>query len=404
MLSKILFISYTFSPPYFGGGLNRIIKTLESLKARGHQVNVFTSGVPGYPEKDNIKGININRSPFVGMSKVSRGIRRLLFPIWVRSKLIEFQPDIVHIEGLGGLNPLAENLALMVLNTVARRVGAITIKQHTLADSEDEMFSVAGFNNRLRLCAWNKLDAIVSVSPALHEAVSHHLSQKSYCIMNGVDTKVYSPLEETERANFRKNLGKDDNDVIFTFLGSIGYRKGFDLLANAFADLSQDHPNWHLWVIGPGSKAENRNINVKEVAELRSILSPCEQRVKYWGRIDDEGTLAKILAASDVFVFPSRREGFPNAPLEAMASGLPLIIAKINGVTDQANIEGKTGFYCEVDDLDSLKRAMVKLGTDQNLRKRMGIAARKRVVEKFGWDAYIGQWEQLYQSLLAGKS
>ena len=397
---KLLLISYTYNPPYFGGGLTRMIKTLESLKARGHQVNVLTSGVPGYPVKESNTGIIIQRSPIVGTTKIAKGFRRLIFPLWSRSKLSEFKPDIIHVEGLGGIAPVAEILALLLLTAAVRNLGSVAIKQHTLADSEEEMFSVNGFKNRLRLRAWKKFDAVVSVSPALHYAVSQHFPQKSYCIMNGVDTEVYSPMEETARAQFRQNSGIDDGEVIFTFLGSIGYRKGFDLLANAFTELYSDYPNWHLWVVGPGTKAENQNINEEEVVELRSILAPCGHRVKYWGRIDNEEELVKILGASDIFVFPSRREGFPNAPLEAMACGVPPIISRIPGVTDQANIEGVTGLYCKVGDLDSLKEKMVVLGTDQELRKKMGSAAHQRILAEFNWKKYICNWEQLYNQLI----
>jgi len=84
--------------------------------------------------------------------------------------------------------------------------------------------------------------------------------------------------------------------------------------------------------------------------------------------------------------------------------GVQPLIARIPGVTDLANIDGETGFYCKVGDLNSLKAAMIRLGTDEVLRKKLGEAARERVVMEFGWEAHVNQWEQLYYSLTTGKS
>ena len=121
--------------------------------------------------------------------------------------------------------------------------------------------------------------------------------------------------------------------------------------------------------------------------------------IKYWGRIDNRDELTTILASSDVFVFPSRKEGMPLAPMEAMSAGVPVIISRIPGVTDQASIEGVTGRYIQVNDADELRNAMIELGSDPELRKRMGRAARQRIEQEFGWEKHIDEWEALYTSL-----
>lgn len=396
----ILFVSSTYNPPYFGGGLNRMIRHLKSLVFLGYQVTVLTSGVPGFTTKEIDDKIQIFRSPFISASKLGRGVRRLIFPFWARYQLLKLNPDIVHIESLGGLTPIFDYFASIILTNASKRIGAASIKQHTLADSEADMFKIDGFKYRMRLRAWKRFSAVVSVSPALHQAVLQHLPYRSYCIMNGVDTQVYSPISELDRDNFRKNLKLCESDVVFTFLGSVGYRKGFDLLAQAFSELSRDHPHWHLWVIGPRSTSENQNIDEREVAELMSILQPCVDKVTYWGRVDDQHQVAKILGSSDIFVFPTRREGFPNAPLEAMACGLPVILTRISEVTDQIIDEGVTGHFIKVGDLEELKKKLLKLGSNKDLCLKMGTASREKVLNEFGWDKYMMKWVVLYQKLL----
>jgi glycosyltransferase involved in cell wall biosynthesis len=84
------------------------------------------------------------------------------------------------------------------------------------------------------------------------------------------------------------------------------------------------------------------------------------------------------------------------APMEAMAVGLPLIIARIPGVTDVANIDGDTGLYVPPGDLQSLKTAMLRLGTDADLRRMMGLRAAQVVRNSFGWEKHVDDWARLY--------
>jgi glycosyltransferase involved in cell wall biosynthesis len=99
-----------------------------------------------------------------------------------------------------------------------------------------------------------------------------------------------------------------------------------------------------------------------------------------------------------VFVFPSRKEGMGIAPVEAMSVGLPVIIARIPGITDLANQDQKTGLYVPVGDAKELKQAMGRLGEQPELRLQMGACARQRVLNKFGWQQYITCWEEVYSN------
>jgi glycosyltransferase involved in cell wall biosynthesis len=79
-----------------------------------------------------------------------------------------------------------------------------------------------------------------------------------------------------------------------------------------------------------------------------------------------------------------------------MATGVPVVIARLPGITDLANIDGVTGLYVAPGNVEQLKEAMRRLGEDKVLRQRMGQAARQRIVEAFSWDQHVSRWEQLY--------
>lgn len=395
---KIVFVSYYYWPPHFGGELKLSIERFQSLVERGHSVTVLTSGIPGFPREEQAQGVRIFRSPELHESRIGRGFRRLLFPIWANWKMKRLGLDILHHGGTGGINTFTSYLGMSLLNRTAHAQGAKVVFVHSLADTENEMFSTLGSERRLRNQMLRHVDAIVSVSPALHEGVLKVFSDKARLLVNGVRDDLFVPLKDDDRKIFRSENGVVENKTVFSFLGTVSKRKGFDLLIKAFVDVFKNNPNFHLWVIGPTNKTENQNIE-EEISVSSRFSEQEEESIKFWGRIDDRQRLAKIIGSSDVFVFPSRREGMGLAPLEAMATGVPVIVSRIPGVTDLANVEGETGLYINVGDLEGLKSAMISLGTYSNKRKDMGIHARQRILSGFGWQTHIDDWENLYESL-----
>lgn len=397
---KIVFVSYHYWPPYFGGELRISIERFESLVKRGHQVVVLTSGSPGYRAHEFINGIEIFRSPEVHPSKTGRGMRRLLFPHWVVRTMKNIDFDIMHFAGTGGVDPITSNFGNWLTCKTAKRKGAKLVCVHSLADTEEEMYTERGFNRRLRKFTLDQMDAIVSVSPALHEGVKKYYPASAHLLPYGIRDDIFSRLPAGERSRLRSEYAIPENQVLISFLGSVSLRKGFDLLANVFFKVHEQYPDWCLWIIGPYTKTDNQNI---DNGEMQALVDELKQfpNVRFWGRIDDRKHLATLLALSDLFVFPSRKEGMGIAPLEAMAAGVPVIISRIPGVTDLANVEGETGLYIEVDNCESLQSAMIKLGTNMQLRQKMGSAAHQRIVNDFSWEKYIDDLEVLYTSLLA---
>lgn len=398
---KIVFISYAFWPPHFGGELLVSIERFQDLVKRGHKVTVLTSGVPEFPAHEMDGGIEIYRSPILHPSKIGRGFRRLFFPIWANAKLRSLSADVVHLAGMGGLGPFTSMLGNIWINHTAHQKEMRTFWVHSLADTDQEAFSARGLAAWLRYLYLQRVDTIVSVSPKLHEGVSKIFPKKAVQIFCAIRDDVFKPISLEERQRIRLELGVAADDVIFCFLGTVCKRKGFHLLAKAFSDLSPTHPNWRLWVIGPKTIQENQNIDLDEVKLVCSPLDRFGNKVHYWGRIDNRSQLAHILSISDIFVFPSLKEGFGLAPVEAMAVGIPVIISKLPGITDLANIEGETGLFIEPNDEASLKTAMVQLADQPDLRREMGRSAVNRVREFFGWQQHVDRWEQIYQEPLS---
>ena len=96
--AKIVFISYYYWPPHFGGELRIAIERLQSICERGKEVVVFTSAVPGYPRSEIRDGIKIFRSPSIGWGRIARRINRLIFWFWLYCRcFILKNMDALHI-------------------------------------------------------------------------------------------------------------------------------------------------------------------------------------------------------------------------------------------------------------------------------------------------------------------
>lgn len=396
---KIAFVSYHFWPPYFGGELLHSIERFKSLSERGHEIKVFTSGVPNFASLEVMDGLEINRSPIVHDSRWGRGLRRILFPYWVRRKLKQYEPRVIHYGGIGGIGPINNWFGYVFINQWSRPNNVKTVAVHSLVDSDSEALSPRGWGAFWRNRSFESLNRIVSVSPWLNQGVEKIIPKKATLITYGIRDDLFVPISNGKRQEIRRKLEVADDEIVFSFLGTVNERKGFDLLMEAFSNLMQENSKIKMWVIGPYSKEENQNIDGSNDAYHKQSLDTNEQ-ICFLGRIDDRSYLASLLASSDVFVFPSRREGFGLAPVEAMAAGVPVIISRIEGVTDLANVDGETGFYIEVGDVSGLLEAMRKLANDRGLRERMGKAGHKRAVEHFGWQAHIDKWERLYSDLV----
>ncbi len=363
---------------------------------RGWQVQILTSGKPGLPSCQawGPSG-QIWRSPVIHDSRLGRLARRTVFVFWALARLCAMEFDALHIYALAGIEPWGDAFAARLATWIARRKRARSVWVHCLADNDLAALDLRGWNGGAKRYFCESFDTLVGVSPVLVDSLRRVWPQKAVYLPYGVRDDLFLPASALERAGVRRSLGACDEDVIFVFLGSVGTRKGFDLLARSFIALSATHPDWKLWVIGPRSQAENRNLLDGQIAALTQDLEAYPQ-VRFLGRIDDRQQLAGLIAAGDVFVFPSRREGMGIAPIEAMSCGLPAIIARLPGITDLANIEGETGLYISPASVPELKRAMVLLGENSSLRHHMGAAARRRVLASFSWRGHLDRWERLY--------
>jgi glycosyltransferase involved in cell wall biosynthesis len=194
------------------------------------------------------------------------------------------------------------------------------------------------------------------------------------------------------RSSVRQQLGLREDAVVVAWHGRVElHRKGLDLLLGAWGELAEAHgPPRRLLLVGTGKEADALRWWIREEA-LPGIVW-VDQYVL------DKGRVAGYLAAADVYAFPSRHEGFPVAPLEAMASGLPVVATAVSGVIEIAPDDERSGVVVvPCDDTASFTAALARLLEDPARRASLGRRARRRVAAAFSLEA-VGR--QLREVLL----
>jgi glycosyltransferase involved in cell wall biosynthesis len=169
-------------------------------------------------------------------------------------------------------------------------------------------------------------------------------------------------------------------------VGSLIEDKGFDVLIEAFARAAPELPGWSLVILGEGPLRPRLEAQVKRLGLGNRVLLP---------GIGDAGAL---FARAHAYAAASRFEGFPNALLEAMAHGLPVISTDCPSGPAEIVREGVDGFLVPVGDVEALAACMLDLCRDESRRAHLGRRARE-VLERFDLERVAAQWESLFRSI-----
>ncbi|ENW98062.1 hypothetical protein F900_03536 [Acinetobacter modestus] len=194
----------------------------------------------------------------------------------------------------------------------------------------------------------------------------------AHVIYLGIDSETFHPNELIEEATKNKPFK-------LIFVGTNSIRKGFDLLPKIMQQLGDDFQLFYT------SNAEQYEPLPKNMIRL-----PPQKTTR---------DLAKTYRTMDALIFPSRLEGFGLVVAEAMASGLPVVIADSSSLTELVE-HGNTGFLCEKDNIDNFVQTIRDLKDDPKLPKIVGKRARNSAITRFSIDEMVNQYIEIYAELL----
>jgi len=361
-------VRITFVTPSLAcGGAERCVSLLtRGLLDRGHAVTVITlygeeHDFFSLPSEAERLALSIDRDSATVIHGLTNNLRRLKV---LRRAIKSTRPDVVvsHIHRTNVMTILASG----------RRQAPVVVVEHN-----DPSQNPAGrIWDTLRQRTYPRVRKLVSVS----HGVDEHFSW----LPQSQRTVIHNPIVVEQNPH-----GTDSGTDQFWIasMGRLTEQKGFDLLLQAFSKVAREHPDWRLMIIGDGPLRGQ----LEALAETLELSS----RVTFTGLVRDPN---ELLAKARLFVMASRFEGFPYAALEALASGLPVIYTDCHSGPREIIRTGVDGLLVPTGDTAALATAMNQLISDASLRGRMAERA-PEVLERFGLNPIISQWEQLFKEV-----
>jgi len=245
---------------------------------------------------------------------------------------------------------------------------------------------------KLRRVAYWRATKLVSVCAAVDEAFGWVPKDRRVVIHNPCRTEASGAVSDPS-----PDLGADNHWIVST--GRLSHAKGHDVLLEAFASIAERFPEWELVILGDG---ELRDELIQRAWRLN-----LHSRVVFAGAVDDP---ASFLARAELFALASRYEGFPNAHIEALSLGVPVVatdcptrpatagrIGPARGGVHELVEHGVTGLLVPPEDPAAFAVALATMLGDEKKRNQMAANA-LGVREKFAPDKTLDAWERVIES------
>jgi glycosyltransferase involved in cell wall biosynthesis len=366
---KILLLNSEYPP--VGGGAGNASANLARLLAKDNEIILLTSRFDNFARDEIVDGVRIIRVSALRRRLDRSGLgEQLAFIVSASFRTLslvrQFKPDVtLAFFGLpsGGVAWLLKRI-YKIPYVVSLRGGDVP----GFRPYDFKLFHKIGAP--FLRAIWHDASSVIANSKGLHDlAVAFDSTMEIPIIPNGVDLEKFSAP------------ARDWSTPRLLSVGRIVYQKGLDLAMRALADL-KDLP-WTWTIAGDGPQMEV----LQAMAEEHGM----KDRVHFLGWQKAE-QLKEQYCAANIFLFPSRHEGMPNAVLEAMASGLPVVATRIAG-NEELVLNGETGALAPAEDVDALKESLRPLLVDAKMRAEMGRASRRRVEESFSWKRVAEQYQ-----------
>jgi glycosyltransferase involved in cell wall biosynthesis len=210
---------------------------------------------------------------------------------------------------------------------------------------------------------------------------------ESFLVPNGVDLSVFSrEIDEERKKEIKLLLNKNNNEVFLVTWSRLTHKNAVDDIISALTYLPE---NISLIIMGKGEEGPKLQ---KQVDALN-----LSNRVKFLGFVP-HNEIPDFLSVCDIFIRPSRSEGFGNSFIEAMAARLPVIATPVGGIPDFLT-DNETGVFCSPDNPQSIAKAVNKILGDENLKTQIVKNAYERVVLRYDWNHISELMKQVFDKV-----
>ncbi len=372
-------IAHFIDTEIIGGAEIVLLDLAQGIRERGYEPVIFHFRHPLLPELAAAANIPSFQLPGYELYKSSRTLHR--FARGLAEVLEQERIDLVHTHLFGP----AVGAALSRYYRPIPHVATL----HDIYIIEERRARA----RLLQLAAWTGSN-LVMISENMrwyYSKLVYLPNHRRHLIQNGIDISCYHSTSSVLREELRATLGIKQQEVVFTCVARLTELKRHDLILRALARLKSTG-NHKLLFVGVGPEEDS----LRKLAYYYEV----QDRVLFLGMRHD---IPEILHASDVFVLASDTEGLSRSVLEAMAAGLPSVVTDVGGNSELV-LDEVTGLIVPPNDAESLSGAMLRLSTEEALRKKFAEAAFERAVSSFSRSRMLDRYTSLYEKLLAAKS
>lgn len=381
---RILFCNYEYPP--LGGGGGVINKQIAEELAKKHTVHVLTSQGMDMPAESVENGVTVYRVPvFFRSRQAAANLPSMMayLPsgyIKGRKLIRENNYDVINTHFVVPTGPLGDWLA--------KRADIPNVLSVHGGDLYDPSKWMSPHNHAFLRSTVRKLlkkaDAVVGQSSNTISNVHNFYDPDIPC--DNIPLGILRPGDVS--AAPRSRYGISDDDLVLVTVGRLVARKALDQLIDIIRQL--DDRKVHLFVVGSGPQQP----------ALESVASELgvQQQIHFLGQVDEQEKL-EVLRMADIYASTSQHEGFGIVYLEAMAAGLPVVCYDYGGQTDFLESD-VNGYVVKLNDTASFLASCKTLIDDSSKRDRIG-KHNQIAVEKFYIDHCAGQYEKLFQEVIA---
>jgi N-acetyl-alpha-D-glucosaminyl L-malate synthase BshA len=361
--------------PTFGGSGVVATELAKGLANRGHNLHILSYSRPA--RLDSFRTdiayheVDLSSYPLFEYPPYDLALANMM------ANLIQFENlDILHVH-YAIPHATSAYLAKQMVNQKACKVPVITTLHGTditLIGSDPTYKQVVDFSI-------NQSDGVTAVSEYLKNETYRlfDIHKEIEVIPNFIDLDRF---KKSEKEHFKKAICPEGEKIV-THVSNFREVKRVPDVVEAFSHVLENGVKAKLLMVGDGPDRSKAEQKCRE-------LGMCSH-VRFLGK---QEKVEEILSISDLFIIPSGSETFGLAALEAMSCSVPVISSNIGGLPE-VNVDGETGYLCELGDVESMGRYATKILKDESLHEKMSQAARKRA-EMFEEDRIVSVYEDYY--------